>query len=130
MKYNLARTAVVNDVMTYLAIAKLLQERGVCIIAWEDTKGTRYDILFAVRVPQFGVLGGGQKGDKSLFVTIMRRGGFGFSADQPGEELGDIYPSYVAEKLGLPAKGYTTEKVTALVNGVMAAHLGMSMGGA
>lgn len=129
-KFNPTRTAVVNDVMTYLAIAQHLQERGVCVIAWEDTKSTRYDILFAVRVPQFGVLASGQKGDRSLFVAIMRKGGFGFSADPPGEDLGDIYPSYVAEKLGLPPKGYTTEAVTQLVNGVLAAYHGLTMGAA
>lgn len=126
--FNPSRSAVVNDVMTYLAVAKALQERGVCVIAWEDTKGSRHNILFAVRVPQFGRLDLGLQSDKALFVAVMRVGSFAFDAEPPGADLGDIYPSYVAEKLGLSPTGYTTEAVTKLVNGVLAAYHGLTIG--
>lgn len=122
MKYD-AYAEVINSVESYLTIGKTLHESGVCVIGWTDEMGTHHDILFAVRVPQFGQLQGGQSGMGSLFVTILRRsGGFGFSNDNLMRAL---YPTYVAEKLGLPEHGSTTEKITQLINGVRMAYDGM-----
>ena len=106
---------ITNSDETYSAIAYGLDVHGSVIVGWTDGDGTHYDILFAAFPEQFGTLQGGMRGSSDLFVSIMRKGAFGFKCDREKS-----HPSYIAEKLGLAeySASSTVAKLADLINGV------------
>lgn len=111
---------VTNSQGTFIGIANDLNVHGSVVIGWTDGDGTHFDILFVAFPEQHGDLQGGLRGSTDLFVSIMRKGAFGFLSDRTG-----THPSYVAEKLGLSEyrASSTVEKLTDLINGVRHAIL-------
>ena len=105
---------VVNGADTYHQIAVDLNTHSSVIVGWTDERSTHYDVLFTLRPAQQGSLQGGLRGPTCLFVSIMRRGCFGFRVG--GDEL---HRDYIAEKLGLYRESPTCYALTDLVNGVM-----------
>ena len=102
---------VINGEETYKRIAEVLNNNKSCIIGWSDGDMTHLDILFVCNAMGFGHFQGGVKSD-DLFVSIMRRGAFGFETNNT-----DTYEGYYSEKLG-GGLGSTTEKLAELINGV------------
>jgi len=104
-----------NGSDTYRAIAAELIKNKCCIIGWSDTHYTHYDILFTLSPRKFGHLYFGIKADNDLFVSLMRRGSFGFALTSPTKNL---HPGYIAEKLGEHGEK-TMQALGELINGVM-----------
>lgn len=102
---------VINGENTYICIGNLLKKGNSVIIGWTDEHCTHYDILFNLNVIKHGELQGGLRWN-DLFVSIMRRGAFGFLTDNEKDS------NYVAEKLGL-LPCITADKITELINGVI-----------
>lgn len=102
---------IINGENTYKKIAYLLKSGHSVIIGWTDEEHTHYDILFNLNVVKEGTLQGGLRWN-DLFVSIMRKGCFGFLTDGQKES------GYVGEKLGL-GNNVTTEKLTKLINGII-----------
>lgn len=102
---------IINGEDTYREIATDLRESGRCLVGWTDQDSTHLDILFVYRSPKYGTVQGGVQGS-DLFVSIMRRGAFGFSVSEP-----DTAPAYYDEKLG-GGLNATSIQLAALVNGV------------
>lgn len=102
---------IINSKYTYQEISYLLKNGRSVIIGWTDGEGSHYDILFTLNVIKEGTLQGGLRWN-DLFVSVMRKGCFGFLTDD--EKSVD----YVGEKLGF-GKNITTEKLTELINGVI-----------
>lgn len=109
MKYD-TYGEVVNDPATYQEIASRLQDHPV-LVGWTDEAGTHFDILFAINVEGYGTFQGGLK-VTDLFVSIMRRGAFGFEIEHINTHTG-----YYDEKLG-GGMGSTAERLAELINGV------------
>ena len=108
---------VINGPDTYAQLAADLRERGAVIVGWTDQHATHYDILLTLYPRQHGSLQGGMRAHSDLFVSIMRKGCFGF--DIAGH--GPLHPAYIEEKLGSGASGPTAQAIADLVNGVIAA---------
>ncbi len=106
---------VTNGPDTYKAIVEELIKNKCCIIGWSDTKYTHYDILFTLSPRKFGHLYFGIKARNDLFVSLMRRGSFGFELTSPSENL---HPGYIAQKLGEHGDE-TMQALGELINGVM-----------
>lgn len=102
---------VINGKNTYKEIVYQLKHGNSVIIGWTDQEYTHFDILFSVNVIKEGTLQGGLRWN-DLFVSIMRKGAFGFLADTEKDS------GYIGEKLGL-GNNITTEKVTELINGII-----------
>ncbi len=102
---------VINSEKTYKEIAYQLKHGNSVIIGWTDEEGTHYDILFSLNVVKEGTLQGGLRWN-DLFVSIMRKGAFGFLTDSPKDS------GYIGEKLSL-GDNITTEKLTELINGII-----------
>lgn len=108
---------IINGEDTYREIVTDLRESGRCLIGWTDQNGTHLDILFVYRSPIYGTVQGGLKGS-DLFVSIMRRGAFGFES-----ENADTAPAYYDEKLGGGLHS-TSIPLAELINGVKTALQG------
>ena len=104
---------IINGEKTYKEIAYLLKHGNSIIIGWTDEEYTHYDILFTLNVVKEGTLQGGLRWN-DLFVSIMRKGAFGFLTDSEKDS------GYIAEKLSLE-NNITTEKLTELINGIIKA---------
>lgn len=111
MQFDL-ESEVINGPGTYESIAVMAKDHAV-MVGWTDGLGSHFDILltFARHFEGRNIQGGVSK--RSLFVSIMRVGAFGFSLET------ELHPHYVAEKLNMGG-GPTTEKLTKLLNGVIA----------
>ena len=102
---------VINGEKTYKEIAYQLKHGNSVIIGWTDEEWTHYDILFTLNVVKEGGLQSGLRWN-DLFVSIMRKGAFGFLTDNLKDK------GYVAEKLNLNYN-VTAEKITELINGII-----------
>lgn len=102
---------VINGEGTYSEIALKLKLDLPVLIGWTDDDGTHFDILFVKDAEVYGTIQGGVKGT-DLFVSVMRRGAFGFEIDKT-----DTHSGYYSEKLG-GDMGSTSEKLAELINGV------------
>ena len=103
---------IINSEETYEDIADILKKHGSVLIGWTDELYTHYDILFLYKTQFYGTnIQGGIKSN-DLFITIMRKGAFGFKIDSKKSS------GYVAEKLNL-SDDETAEKLTKLINGVI-----------
>jgi hypothetical protein len=102
---------VINGEKTYKGIAEELGSNSV-LIGWTDNNGTHFDILFTLSALTYGTnIQGGVRGT-DLFISIMRRGAFGFEKDHE-----DTHAGYYDEKLG-GGMGSTSEALAELINGV------------
>lgn len=106
---------VQNGPDTYKAIAAQLIEHQCCVIGWSDNRYTHHDVLFVLSPRKFGRLYNGIKADKDLFVSLMKRGSFGFALTSPTENL---HPGYIAHKLG-ENNDETMQALGELINGIM-----------
>lgn len=110
---------VINGERTYKDIAfHILNERSA-LIGWTDENGTHFDILFTalnVSVPRDNTIQGGVRSN-DLFVSIMRKGAFGFEM-----AVTNTHPNYYAEKLCVSGEE-TCTKLAELINGVKKAIL-------
>lgn len=103
---------IINSEKTYEDIADILKTHGSVLIGWTDELYTHYDILFLYKAQFYGTnIQGGIKSN-DLFVTIMRKGAFGFKIDSKKSS------GYIAEKLNL-SDNETAEKLAELINGVI-----------
>ena len=102
---------VINGEDTYKGIAEALHEDKGCLVGWTDQNGTHFDILFVLitRIEGSNIQGGIGWGD--LFVSIMRKGAFGFEIKNT-----DTHPGYYDEKLG--GIGSSAVEFAELVNGI------------
>lgn len=107
---------VINGKRTYQFIATQLNSGDAVVIGWTDELATHYDILWVLGAHREGNLQGGLDGHE-LFVSIMRKGAFGFDADR--SLLGPLHPEYVGEKLYV--SGVAAQKLAELINGVLGA---------
>lgn len=108
---------ILNGPETYQAIALALVTTKLALIPWTDEAGTQLDILLAHGVefaPSRSLIQGGVR-PTDFFVSIMRKGAFGF-------ELNDLetHSGYYAEKLKLSGEE-TIDKLAEFLNGVKAA---------
>ena len=101
---------VINGEKTYKGIAEELRSNAV-LVGWTDGDMTHFDILFTLSALKYGVVQGGI-GGRDLFVSIMRRGAFGFEV-----EHADTHEGYYEEKLG-GGMGSTSSALGELINGV------------
>lgn len=101
---------VINGEETYEAIAEELRSNAV-LVGWTDGTESHLDILFTYTALIYGVVQGGVKRGY-LFVSIMRRGSFGFDVSHK-----DTHAGYYEEKLGNMG-AECSEKVAELINGV------------
>lgn len=107
---------VVNDPETYKAVAKVLQIDGSVMLGWTDEEYTHFDILLTFQVRATygtGTIQGGVKPAQDLFVSIMRKGAFGFTVNDR-----QLHADYIAEKLGLSGNNVTTRKLAELIEGI------------
>lgn len=102
---------VINHPDTYQKIADNLKARLNVLLGWTDENGTHFDILFTVNVEGYGTFQGGVR-PTDLFISVMRRGCFGFEKDNT-----DTHAGYYDEKLG-GGMGSTSEKLAELINEV------------
>lgn len=103
---------IINGENTYKEIADILKKHGSVLIGWTDEIYTHYDILFLYKTQFYGTnIQGGIKSN-DLFITIMRKGAFGFKIDSKKTS------EYIAEKLNL-SDDETAEKLAELINGVI-----------
>lgn len=110
MKYD-TYGEVVNHPDTYAEIAQNLKEGSSVLVGWTDSDMTHFDVLFTTNTVGFGTFQGGVR-ETDLFVSIMRRGAFGFEIDHE-----DTHAGYYDEKLG-GGMGSTSEALAELINGV------------
>jgi hypothetical protein len=117
-----------NSSQTFEGIAKILLEEKTMLIAWTDKAMTHLDLLLSLNPytenprqddPLAEYLGmstqpfqGGVK-SSDLFVSVMRKGCFGF--ERRGN---DLHPAYIGEKLDLGEENETTIKLAELINEV------------
>lgn len=109
---------VLNSPETYLDIATLLSKGANCFVGWTDEAGSHFDILFTalpVMIPTDNkkTIQGGLRPGSDLFVSIMRKGAFGFEINHTLTSAG-----YYADKLTLNDNGETADKLAELINGV------------
>lgn len=105
--------AVVNSTDTYIWIATQLKERGAVIVAWDCEKAmTHFDILFTYQPVGAGFFQGGVR-STDLFVSIMRKGAFGFEVENI-----ETHPGYYEEKLQTKLGADLDEEFAKLVNNV------------
>lgn len=102
---------IINGENTYKEIACQIKNGRSVIIGWTDEEYTHFDILFTLNVIKEGFLHGGLRWN-DLFVSVMRKGAFGFLTDSKKDS------GYIGEKLGL-GNNVTTEKLTELINGII-----------
>lgn len=102
---------IINGENTYKFIAGELGSNAL-MVGWTDGNGTHFDVLFTLTALFYGtnIQGGLRKND--LFVSIMRRGAFGFEIEHT-----DTHSGYYDEKLG-GGMGSTSEALAELINGV------------
>lgn len=109
---------VLNGADTYKEIGLALATDSVVLVPWTDELGTQLDILLVWKpsfcAPSRQLIQGGVR-STDLFVSIMRKGAFGFEVDRT-----DTAGGYYAEKLGLE-KGETALKLAEFLNGVKVA---------
>lgn len=108
---------VFNGPDTFQEIALALITTKLALIPWTDEAGTQLDILLAYGVefaPSHGLIQGGVR-PTDFFVSIMRKGAFGF-------ELNDLetHSGYYAEKLKLSGEEMI-DKLAEFLNGVKVA---------
>lgn len=104
---------VINGDLTYKAIAEEINYNQSILIGWTDEEFTHYDILFIYKTITRGTnIQGGIRGS-DLFVSIMRKGAFGFEVNSQEKSSG-----YIAEKLHVGGD-VTAEKLAELINGVI-----------
>lgn len=102
---------VINGPETYARIAEIINRDGSVLIGWTDGDMTHLDILFTSGVTGFGHFQGGVN-PSDIFVSIMRKGAFGFESNSA-----DTHAGYYNEKLG-GGMGSTAEKLAELINEV------------
>ncbi len=105
---------IVNGDNTYRQITVDLNTHSSVIVGWTDGRSTHHDVLFTLRPAQHGSLQGGLRGPTYLFVSIMRRGCFGFRVAER-----ELHPRYIAEKLGDSPESPTCKALAELISGVM-----------
>ena len=107
---------IINGEDTYKEIADKLKTEKTVLVGWTDELSTHYDFLFslgAYKEINNYIQGGLRKTD--LFVSVMRKGAFGFEINNNIKS-----PSYIGEKLFWDKKAdETTEKVADLINGII-----------
>ncbi len=111
---------VLNSQETYDDIALALSGGRSVIIGWTDEQMSHFDILFHykwMRHPENNQIQGGIDARNDLFVSIMRKGAFGFDVNET-----NTHSSYYGEKLNM-GNGITVEKLAELINGVKKALL-------
>jgi len=103
---------VINGDKTYRTIAEWLVKNYSVMVGWTDNHGTHFDILFNFHTLIAGnnIQGGIKNTD--LFVSIMRRGAFGFDVEHE-----NTAPGYYGEKLFVDSVP-TQEALAELINGV------------
>jgi hypothetical protein len=107
---------VINSLTTYVVVTETLKRDGSVLIGWTDGEYTHLDVLFVLRPHKFGNIQRGlQHTHRLLFVSVIGFGTFGFDVF---DRNGDLFPSYVGEKLGL-GENVTTEALTTLINEVI-----------
>lgn len=84
---------VINGTDTFTSVANKLMNHKPVLIGWTDGQGSHYDVLFVLGVDKHGTVQGGVD-STDLFVSIMRKGAFGFDPKVLG-----THESYYAEKL-------------------------------
>lgn len=105
---------IINDEETYREIAGLISKNVPILIGWTDEEGSHYDILFVYRAMPHGEnIQGGIRALGALFVSIMRKGAFGFNA----RDTFELSPTYIAEKLTI-SNDSTAKKVADLISGI------------
>lgn len=102
---------IINGQKTYKYIAMLLNEGQPVIIGWTDEGSTHYDILLALNLYEYGIIQGGLQSDY-LYVSIMRKGAFGFRMESNHSD------DYIGEKLDVPGKK-TRKKLAELINEII-----------
>ena len=108
---------VFNGPDTFQEIALALITTKLALIPWTDEAGTQFDVLLSYGVefaPSRGLIQGGLR-STDLFVSIMRKGAFGFDIDRT-----DTAGAYYAEKLFITG-GETADKLAEFLNGVKVA---------
>lgn len=108
---------VVNGPDTFAQLASDLRERGAVIVGWTDLHHTHHDVLLTLCPRQYGSLQGGLRGRSDLFVSVMRRGCFGFDISSTAP----LHPGYVGEKLGDNENSPTVIALAGLISGVIEA---------
>lgn len=105
---------IINHPNTYRCIALTLKEKGSIIIGWGCPQAkTHFDLLFSVDVKGHGMLQGGLRPRTDIFVSIMRRGSFGFELSRTETDGG-----YYEEKLGGGLGTELREALADLINNV------------
>lgn len=107
---------IINGEDTYKEIADKLKTEKTVLVGWTDEIATHYDFLFSLgaykEIDNY-VQGGLRKTD--LFVSVMKKGAFGFEINNSEKSSG-----YITEKLFLQERiNETTEKVADLINGII-----------
>jgi len=107
---------VINHPDTYQGMAKIIRMFHNIMIGWTDERGSHFDILFVhnpvtPKENNRNFQGGLKSSD--LFVSIMRKGSFGFEINNT-----DTTPEYYGEKLGLGGRNETTIKLAELINNI------------
>ena len=114
MNYNVIEYGeIINGELTYKTIAEKLKSKGSLLIGWCDEEYSHYDILFLYQTDFAGtnIQGGIRQTD--LFISIMRKGAFGFEINNQQKS-----PEYIAEKLHISGT-HTSKKIAELINGVI-----------
>jgi len=107
---------VINHPDTYDAIVEWLRVQKSILIGWTDQQGSHFDVLFNLSPDGQGNIQRGLHNSRYfLFVSVIGKGTFGFKIF---DRAGDLFPSYVAEKLSL-SENVTTEELTTLLNEVI-----------
>ena len=113
-KFNIAEYGeIINGELTYKTIADKLLSDSHCLIGWTDEIRTHYDILFLYKTSFAGINIQGGIRCNYLFISIMRKGSFGFEVN--GQKKSS---RYIAEKLNL-YECSTTEKLAELINNII-----------
>lgn len=108
---------ILNSADTYREIAYACLYQKSVLIGWTDEQMTHLDILFTYKPTFEGANHQGGIKPTDLFVSVMRRGAFGFERAETSTHSG-----YINEKLG-GGLGSTAEKLAELINGVRNALL-------
>ena len=112
---------VINGQETYQDIWRQVIRGDTLLIAWTDGRGSMHDILFSIGKYKAGPINALHPAlpvQQVLFVSILRRGAFGF--DYTDENA--LHPDYVAEKLNVG--GGAAEALAALLNGLKSVYAG------
>lgn len=104
---------IINGELTYKTISNKLLAKGDCLIGWSNESGLHYDILFMYQTTFAGANIQGGIRPTDLFISIMRKGAFGFEINNQEKR-----PEYIAEKLFIHNE-FTAKKLAELINGVI-----------